>query len=52
MSLHALRVGHRVKIGTVVFVITQRLPEGAWQLQNTVTGEWRTVMDPKSWTQK
>ena len=42
MSLHALRVGHRVKIGTVVLVITQRLPEGTWQLQNTVTGEWHT----------
>ena len=42
MSLHALRVGHRVKIGTAVLVITQRLPEGTWQLQNAVTGEWRT----------
>jgi putative transposase len=40
MSPHALRIGHRVKIGTAVFVITQRLPEGAWQLQNTATGEW------------
>jgi hypothetical protein len=29
MSLHALRVGHRVKIGTAVLVITQRLPEEA-----------------------
>ena len=39
MSLHALRAGHRVKIGTAVFVITQRLPEGAWHLQNAATGE-------------
>ena len=42
MSLHALRNGHRVKIGTAVLMITQRLAGGAWQLQNTVTGEWCT----------
>jgi putative transposase len=45
MSLHALRIGHRVKIGTAVFVIAQRLPEGAWQLQNTATGEWHTFAE-------
>jgi hypothetical protein len=45
MSLHALRKGHSVRIGTAVFLIMQRLPEGAWQLQNTVTGEWRTVTE-------
>ena len=37
MSLHALRTGHHVKIGATVFLIVQRLPEGALQLQNTVT---------------
>ena len=31
-----------MRIGTAVFLIMQRLPEGAWQLQNTVTGEWHT----------
>ena len=45
MSLHALRIGHRVKIGTAVFVITQRLPEGVWQLQNAATGEWQTFAE-------
>ena len=45
MSLHALRIGHRLRIGTAVFVITQRLPEGAWQLQNTATGEWHTFAE-------
>ncbi|MGH9627649.1 MAG: hypothetical protein ACRD7E_04825, partial [Bryobacteraceae bacterium] len=45
MSLHALRIGHRVKIGTAVFVITQRLPEGGWQLRNTATGEWHTFAE-------
>jgi putative transposase len=45
MSVHALRIGHRVKIGTAVFVVTQRLPEGAWQLQNTSTGEWHTFAE-------
>lgn len=45
MSLHGLRVGHHVKIGTAEFVITQRLPEGAWQLQNTATGEWQTFAE-------
>jgi putative transposase len=43
MSLHALRAGHQVKIGPTVFLIVQRLPEGRWQLQNTVTGEWSTL---------
>ncbi len=43
MSLHALRAGHHVKIGPTVFLIVQRLPEGRWQLQNTVTGEWCTL---------
>jgi hypothetical protein len=42
MSLHALRTGHHVRIGATVFLIVRRLPEGAWQLQNTATGEWRT----------
>lgn len=42
MSLHALRKGHSVTIGTAVFLIIQRLPEGGWQLQNTATGEWHT----------
>jgi putative transposase len=42
MSLHALRKGYSVRIGTAVFLIMQRLPEGAWQLQNTATGEWHT----------
>jgi len=42
MSLHALRTGHHVKIGAAVFLIVQRLPEDKWQLQNTMTGEWRT----------
>jgi len=42
MSLHALRKGHRVKIGASEFLILQRLTEGNWQLQNTVTGEWCT----------
>ena len=31
-----------MRIGTIVFLIVQRLPESSWQLQNTVTGEWRT----------
>ena len=44
MSLHALRTGHQVKIGAAVFLIVQRLPEDKWQLQNTMTGEWRTML--------
>jgi putative transposase len=39
MSLHALRRGHRVRIGGSEFLILQRLGDGRWQLQNTVTGE-------------
>ncbi len=42
MSLYALRPGHHVRIGAAVFLIVQRLPEGAWQFQTTATGEWRT----------
>ena len=45
MSLHALRKGHSVRIGTAVFLIMQRLPEGGWQLQNTATGEWQTFVE-------
>ncbi len=40
MSLHALRMGHRVRIGPSEFVISQRLTECSWQLQNLATGEW------------
>lgn len=42
MSLHALRKGHHVRIGSSEFVILQRLAEGGWQLQNIATGEWCT----------
>ena len=42
MSLHALRMGHRVRIGPSEFVISQRLTERTWQLQNIATGEWCT----------
>jgi len=42
MSLHALRVGHRVRIGPSEFVISQRLSENNWQLQNLATREWCT----------
>src|SRR3974390_2494565 len=42
MSLHALRKGHHVRIGPNEFVISQRLAERAWQLQNVATGEWCT----------
>lgn len=42
MPLCALRPGHNVKIGPTVFLVVQRLPEDRWQLQNTITGEWRT----------
>jgi hypothetical protein len=42
MSLHALRKGHHVRIGPSEFVISQRLTERSWQLQNIATGEWRT----------
>jgi len=45
MSLHALRKGHHVRIGPSEFVILQRLPEHTWQLQNVVTGEWRTFSE-------
>jgi putative transposase len=45
MSLHALRKGHCVKIGATVFLIEQRLPEGTWQLRNTVTGEWQVFSE-------
>ena len=39
MSLCAFRKGHRVRIGAGEFLILQRLPDRAWQLQNTATGE-------------
>jgi putative transposase len=39
MSLCAFRKGHQVRIGTGEFLILQRLPDRAWQLQNTATGE-------------
>jgi putative transposase len=42
MSLHALRMGHHVRIGPNEFVISQRLSENNWQLQNLATGEWCT----------
>jgi len=42
MSLHALRKGHHVRIGPSEFVISQRLSERGWQLQNIATGEWCT----------
>jgi putative transposase len=42
MSLCGLRKGQRVKIAAIEFIIVQRIPERRWQLQNTVTGEWRT----------
>jgi putative transposase len=42
MSLHALRKGHHVRIGPTEFVISQRLTECSWQLQNIATGEWCT----------
>jgi len=42
MSLHALRKGHYVRIGPSEFVISQRLSERGWQLQNIATGEWCT----------
>ena len=45
MSLHALRKGHHVRIGPSEFVISQRLPERIWQLQNIATGEWRTYKE-------
>src|SRR6266436_10192773 len=41
MSLCALRRGNRVKIEASEFLILQRLPEDRWQLQNSMTGEWR-----------
>ena len=40
MSLHALRMGHRVRIGPTEFVISQRLTECRLQFQNLSTGEW------------
>jgi hypothetical protein len=45
MSLHALRKGHHVKVGTTEFLILRRLTENRWQLQNTVTGEWCTFAE-------
>src|SRR5579859_6965257 len=42
MSLHALRMGHHVRIGPSEFVLSQRLTELTWQLQNLATGEWCT----------
>ena len=39
MSLCAFRKGHRVRVGAGEFLILQRLPDRAWQLQNTATGE-------------
>jgi putative transposase len=45
MSLHALRMGHRVRIGPSEFVISQRLTECSWQLQNLATGEWCTFQE-------
>jgi putative transposase len=40
MSVCAIRRGTRVKIGASEFLILRRLPEGRWQLQNSITGEW------------
>ena len=45
MSLHALRMGHRVRIGPSEFVISKRLTECSWQLQNLATGEWCTFQE-------
>ena len=45
MSLHALRMGHHVRMGPSEFVISQRLTERSWQLQNLATGEWCTFQE-------
>ena len=45
MSLHALRKGHRVKVGASEFLMLQRLTGDKWQLQNTATGEWCTFTE-------
>lgn len=45
MSLHALRKGHHVQMGSSEFVILRRLTGGTWQLENIATGEWRTFSE-------
>jgi putative transposase len=42
MSLHSLRKGHQIRIGPSELVISHRLTERSWQLQNIATGEWST----------
>lgn len=42
MSLHALRKGHHIRIGPSEFLVSHRLTERRWQLQNIATGEWST----------
>ena len=39
MSLCGFRKGHQVRIGASEFLILQRVPDRAWQLQNIATGE-------------
>jgi putative transposase len=38
-------MGHRVRIGPNEFVISQRLTQCSWQLQNLATGEWCTFQE-------
>jgi len=45
MSLHALRKGHRIKVGASEFLMLQRLTGDKWQVQNTATGEWCTFTE-------
>jgi putative transposase len=45
MSLFGLRKGASVRIDEHEFVLHQRLSDNNWQLQDAVTGEWRTFTE-------